>query len=59
VLDRALPAFLSGQIPPVPEDLFFQEESQVNAFEVDTAASEHGLVSVGVQSEPWDPPEIK
>ncbi|XP_020040661.2 codanin-1 isoform X2 [Castor canadensis] len=36
------------QIPPVPEDLFFQEESQVNAFEVDTAASEHGLDSVPV-----------
>nr|XP_045013225.1 codanin-1 isoform X2 [Jaculus jaculus] len=34
------------QIPTVPEDLFFLEEGQ--AFEVDTAASEHGLDSVPV-----------
>ncbi|XP_014636098.1 PREDICTED: codanin-1 isoform X2 [Ceratotherium simum simum] len=31
------------QIPTVPEDLFFLEEGQLEAFEVDTVASEHGL----------------
>ncbi|XP_066133036.1 codanin-1 isoform X3 [Saccopteryx bilineata] len=31
------------QIPTVPEDLFFLEESQLGAFEMDTKASEHGL----------------
>uniref|UniRef100_A0A8D2ATH4 Codanin 1 n=1 Tax=Sciurus vulgaris TaxID=55149 RepID=A0A8D2ATH4_SCIVU len=36
------------QIPTVPEDLFFLEECQVDAFEVDIAASEHGLDSVPV-----------
>ncbi|XP_063105626.1 codanin-1 isoform X1 [Cavia porcellus] len=36
------------QIPTVPEDFFFLEECQVDAFEVDTAASEHGLDSVPV-----------
>ncbi|XP_077905057.1 codanin-1 isoform X3 [Ictidomys tridecemlineatus] len=36
------------QIPTFPEDLFFLEEGQVDALEVDTAASEHGLDSVPV-----------
>ncbi|XP_057397885.1 codanin-1 isoform X4 [Balaenoptera acutorostrata] len=36
------------QIPTVPEDLFFLEEGQLDAFEVDTAASEHGLDSMPV-----------
>ncbi|EHB10349.1 Codanin-1 [Heterocephalus glaber] len=36
------------QIPTVPEDFFFLEEGQVEAFEVDTAASECGLDSVPV-----------
>ncbi|KAH0503345.1 Codanin-1 [Microtus ochrogaster] len=36
------------QIPTVPEDLFFLEDGQVDAFEVDTATSEHGLDSVPV-----------
>ncbi|XP_041534719.1 codanin-1 isoform X1 [Microtus oregoni] len=36
------------QIPTVPEDLFFLEDDQVDAFEVDTATSEHGLDSVPV-----------
>ncbi|XP_023383562.1 codanin-1 isoform X4 [Pteropus vampyrus] len=31
------------QIPTVPEDLFFLEEGQVDTFEVDTVALEHGL----------------
>ncbi|CAK7301356.1 Cdan1 [Vulpes lagopus] len=31
------------QIPTVPEDLFFLEEGQLDAFEVDTVPSEHGL----------------
>ncbi|XP_004400438.1 PREDICTED: codanin-1 [Odobenus rosmarus divergens] len=31
------------QIPTVPEDLFFLEEGQWDALEVDTVASEHGL----------------
>ncbi|XP_045627593.1 codanin-1 isoform X3 [Ursus americanus] len=31
------------QIPTVPEDLFFLEEGQLNALEVDTVASDHGL----------------
>ncbi|XP_045395643.1 codanin-1 isoform X4 [Lemur catta] len=31
------------QIPTVPEDLFFLEEGQLDPFEVDTVASEHGL----------------
>lgn len=48
VLGRALAALLSCQIPTVPEDLFFLEEGPVDVFEMDTAASEHGLVSVGV-----------
>lgn len=45
----ALAALVSCQIPTVPEDLFFLEEGQVDTFEVDTAASEHGLVSIEVQ----------
>ena len=45
----ALTAF-PYQIPTVPEDLFFLEDGQVDAFEVDTATSEHGLVSVGGQT---------
>lgn len=45
------------QIPTVPEDLFFLEEGQLDVFEVDTVASEHGLVSIGVQPEPWEPQE--
>uniref|UniRef100_A0A8C9DHT0 Codanin 1 n=1 Tax=Prolemur simus TaxID=1328070 RepID=A0A8C9DHT0_PROSS len=36
------------QIPTVPEDLFFLEEGQLDPFEVDTVASEHGLDSVPV-----------
>ncbi|XP_028734504.1 codanin-1 isoform X2 [Peromyscus leucopus] len=36
------------QIPTVPEDLFFLDDDQVDAFEVDTATSEHGLDSVPV-----------
>ncbi|XP_028351682.1 codanin-1 isoform X3 [Physeter macrocephalus] len=36
------------QIPTVPEDLFFLEEGQLDAFEVDTVASEHGLDSMPV-----------
>nr|XP_058913110.1 codanin-1 isoform X3 [Kogia breviceps] len=36
------------QIPTVPEDLFFLEEDQLDAFEVDTVASEHGLDSMPV-----------
>ncbi|KAM5235369.1 codanin-1 isoform 2-T2 [Ctenodactylus gundi] len=36
------------QIPTVPEDLFFLDESQVDTFEIDTAASECGLDSVPV-----------
>ncbi|KFO32980.1 Codanin-1 [Fukomys damarensis] len=36
------------QIPTVPEDFFFLEEGQVEAFEVDTAASECGLDCVPV-----------
>ncbi|XP_044248440.1 codanin-1 isoform X5 [Ursus arctos] len=31
------------QIPTVPEDLFFLEEGQLNALEVDTVALDHGL----------------
>ncbi|EFB13773.1 hypothetical protein PANDA_001027, partial [Ailuropoda melanoleuca] len=31
------------QIPTVPEDLFFLEEGQLDALEVDTVASDHGL----------------
>ncbi|KAL6035818.1 hypothetical protein STEG23_005215, partial [Scotinomys teguina] len=31
------------QIPTVPEDLFFLDDGQVDAFEMDTATSEHGL----------------
>ncbi|XP_006883034.1 PREDICTED: codanin-1 [Elephantulus edwardii] len=31
------------QIPTVPEDLFFLEEGQADAIEVDTVVSEHGL----------------
>lgn len=48
MLGGVLAALFSCQIPTVPEDLFFLEECQVDAFEVDIAASEHGLVSVGV-----------
>ncbi|XP_055990242.1 codanin-1 isoform X2 [Sorex fumeus] len=33
----------SHQIPTVPEDLFFLEEGQMDTFEVDTVAAEHGL----------------
>ncbi|XP_035303024.1 codanin-1 isoform X8 [Cricetulus griseus] len=36
------------QIPTVPEDLFFLDDGQVDALEVDTATSEHGLDSVPV-----------
>nr|XP_035940504.1 codanin-1 isoform X2 [Halichoerus grypus] len=36
------------QIPTVPEDLFFLEEGQWDALEVDTVASEHGLDSMPV-----------
>ncbi|KAF4017347.1 hypothetical protein G4228_008701 [Cervus hanglu yarkandensis] len=36
------------QIPTVPEDLFFLEEGQLDVFEVDTVASEHGLDSMPV-----------
>ncbi|XP_075387380.1 codanin-1 isoform X2 [Tenrec ecaudatus] len=36
------------QIPTVPEDLFFLEEGQWDAFEVDTGASENGLDSMPV-----------
>lgn len=36
------------QIPTVPEDFFFLEEGQVDAFEVDAAASERGLDSMPV-----------
>ncbi|KAM9201714.1 codanin-1 isoform 1-T1 [Dugong dugon] len=36
------------QIPTVPEDLFFLEEGQLDALEVDTVASEHGLDSMPV-----------
>ncbi|GAB1286771.1 Codanin-1 [Apodemus speciosus] len=36
------------QIPTVPEDLFFLEDGPVDAFEVDTTASEHSLDSVPV-----------
>lgn len=46
-------ALIFCQIPTVPEDLFFLEEGQLDALEVDTVASELGLVSVGVQPEPW------
>nr|XP_012383787.1 codanin-1 isoform X5 [Dasypus novemcinctus] len=36
------------QIPTVPEDLFFLEEGQLSAFNMDTVASEHGLDSMPV-----------
>ncbi|XP_065796263.1 codanin-1 isoform X2 [Muntiacus reevesi] len=36
------------QIPTVPEDLFFLEEGQLDVFEVDTVASDHGLDSMPV-----------
>ncbi|XP_007933462.1 codanin-1 [Orycteropus afer afer] len=36
------------QIPTVPVDLFFLEEGQLVAFEVDAVASEHGLDSMPV-----------
>uniref|UniRef100_G1QX66 Codanin 1 n=1 Tax=Nomascus leucogenys TaxID=61853 RepID=G1QX66_NOMLE len=39
------------QIPTIPEDLFFLEEGPSDAFEVDTVAPEHGLVSVGFVAE--------
>lgn len=53
VLTGAHAALVFCQIPTVPEDLFFLEEGQWDALEVDTVASEHGLVSVGVRPEPW------
>ncbi|XP_064148167.1 codanin-1 isoform X2 [Loxodonta africana] len=36
------------QIPTIPEDLFFLEGGQLDASEVDTVASEHGLDSMPV-----------
>ncbi|XP_004687930.1 PREDICTED: codanin-1 [Condylura cristata] len=36
------------QIPTVPEHLFFLEEGQLDAFEVDTVTSKHGLDSMPV-----------
>lgn len=59
MLTGACTALLFCQIPTVPEDLFFLEEGQLEAFEVDTVASEHGLVSVGVQPEPGEPQESR
>lgn len=53
VLTGACTALIFCQIPTVPEDLFFLEEGQLDALEVDTVASDHGLVSVGVRPEPW------
>lgn len=52
-------ALISCQIPTVPEDLFFLGDGQLDAFEVNTVVSEHGLVSVGIQPEPREPQESR